>query len=318
MRTAATWTAQDVPDQEGRVAVVTGAGAGIGLETARALVLRGATVILACRDVAQGERAARELGTPGGAGQQLPVVSLDLASLRSVTAAADEIKSRFSRIDLLINNAGVMAIPFQLSDDGIELTFATNHLGHFALTGLLLDRLTATRDSRVVTVSSNAHRRGEPDFDDLRSARGYRPGTAYDRSKLANLLFTFELQRRLEAAGAPSAAVAAHPGNARTNLWRTSSWLERALLQPRLRLATGWLAQSAERAALPTLRAAVDAAVQGGDYVGPGGRFGYTGPPVLVKPSQKAHDVHAQQRLWRISEELTGVTYPAAGPQGLE
>ncbi|HEY3529537.1 MAG TPA: oxidoreductase [Nocardioides sp.] len=315
-RTDATWTAQDVPDQDGRVAVVTGANAGIGRETAGVLALRGATVVLACRDVAQGERAARGLRTRAGVDQQLPVVSLDLASLRSVRAAADEIRSRFSRIDLLINNAGVMAIPFQLSADGIELTFATNHLGHFALTGLLLDRLTDTRGSRVVTVSSNAHRRGEPDFEDLRSARGYRPGAAYDRSKLANVLFSFELQRRLGAALVPTVSVAAHPGNARTSLWRSSSWLERALLAPRLRFATGWLAQSAEQAALPTLRAAVDPAVRGGDYVGPAGRFGYTGPPVRVEPSHKAKDLNAQERLWQISEELTGVTYPAMGPKG--
>jgi NAD(P)-dependent dehydrogenase (short-subunit alcohol dehydrogenase family) len=301
------WSAGDIPDQTGRVAVITGGAAGIGLETARALALRGANVVLACRDQGRGDRAARHLGARTSGGGQPDVVVLDLASLRSVRAAADEIRSRFSRIDLLINNAGVMAIPFQLSDDGIELTFATNHLGHFALTGLLLDRLTATRGSRVVTVSSNAHRRGVPDFDDLTSGRGYRPGAAYDRSKLANLLFTFELQRRLEASAAATIAVAAHPGNARTGLWRTSSWLERALLAPRLRLATGWLAQSAEQGALPTLRAAVDPAVHGGEYYGPGGRFEYTGPPVRVEPSDSARDREAQQRLWQLSTQLTGV-----------
>lgn len=220
------------------------------------------------------------------------------------------------RLDLLINNAGVMAIPFQLSADGIELTFATNHLGHFALTGLLLDRLMATGGSRIVTVSSNAHRRADPGFDDLRSSRNYRPGAAYDRAKLANVLFTLELQRRLSAHGADSIAVAAHPGNARTNLWRTSSPLERMLLSRRLRLATGWLVQSAEQAALPTLRAAADKAVQGGDYFGPGGPFGYTGPPVRVEPSRTAKDLTAQRRLWQLSEELTGVTYPWTGPQG--
>jgi NAD(P)-dependent dehydrogenase (short-subunit alcohol dehydrogenase family) len=295
---------------------VTGANAGIGLETAAALARRGAIVVLACRDVGKGEEAARRTMARDGVSPQPHVVSLDLASIRSVREAADEINSRFSRVDLLINNAGVMAIPFQLSAEGIELTFATNHLGHFALTGLLLERIMATRGSRIVTVSSNAHRRGRPEFDDLRSPRHYRPGAAYDRSKLANLLFAFELQHRLAAAGADPIAVAAHPGNVRTGLWRTSSRLERALLAPRLRPVTGWLAQNARQGALPTLRAAVDPMAQGGDYFGPGGRFGYTGPPVRVEPSDTARDVAAQRLLWQVSEELTGVTFAVTGDEG--
>jgi NAD(P)-dependent dehydrogenase (short-subunit alcohol dehydrogenase family) len=308
------WGLSDVPDQSGRTAVVTGASAGIGLETAKALAARGANVVLACRDLTKGERAAGWIAAGGVDRDALRLVRLDLASPASVRAAAEEILSTCSRFDLLINNAGVMSIPFQLGGYGVELTFATNHLAHFALTGLLLDRLVASAGSRIVTVSSNAHRRGEPRFDDLRSAAAYDPGAAYDRSKLANLLFTFELQRRLAAAGAATIAVAAHPGNARTDLWRTSSWLERVLIGPRLRLLTRWLAQSAEEGALPTLHAAADPAVRGGDYYGPRGAFGYTGPPVRVEASPRAHDRAAQRRLWELSEELTGVAYPLSPP----
>jgi NAD(P)-dependent dehydrogenase (short-subunit alcohol dehydrogenase family) len=304
----------DVPDQHGRVAVVTGASAGIGLETAKALAARGATVVLACRNTSKGERAAASIAAGAVDRDALRVVELDLASPASVHAAAEEILSTSSRLDLLINNGGVMSIPFQLADYGVELTFATNHLGHFALTGLLIDRLVATPGSRIVTVSSVAHRRGEPRFDQLRSAEAHDPGGAYDRSKLANLLFTFELQRRLAAACASTIAVAAHPGIARTDLWRTSSWLERVLVGPRLHPFMGWLAQSAADGALATVRAAVDPQVRGGDYYGPNGRSGYTGAPVRVEAAPRAHDRAAQRRLWELSEELTGVAYPSLPP----
>jgi NAD(P)-dependent dehydrogenase (short-subunit alcohol dehydrogenase family) len=304
------WTLSDVPDQRGRVAVVTGGNTGIGFETARALAARRANVVIACRDPTKGERAAARIAAEGVERTVVRVVRLDLASLASVREAAEDVLSTCARLDLLINNAGVMAIPFRLSEDGVELTFATNHLGHFALTGLLLGRLLVTNGSRVITVSSNAHRRGTPSFDRRSSAKTHEPGAAYDRSKLANLLFAFELQRRLEGVGAATIAVAAHPGNARTELWRTSSWFERALLGPRLRTVTGWLAQSAEAAARPTLRAATDRAVRGGDYYGPRGAFGYTGEPVRVEASAQAHDRVAQRRLWELSEGLSGVTYP--------
>jgi NAD(P)-dependent dehydrogenase (short-subunit alcohol dehydrogenase family) len=287
-----------------RVAVVTGASGGIGLATAAELAARGATVVLACRDVARGREAAAPIGGR--------VVELDLASLASVRACAEEIRAEFPRVDLLINNAGVMAIPFALSEDGFELTFATNHLGHFALTGLLLDRLTANPGSRVVTVSSLAHRRGEAQFENVDSTEGYSPGRAYDRSKLANLLFAFELQRRLAARGALTISVAAHPGIARTDLWRTSSWVERVLIGRALRPMTGWLVQSAAAGALPTLLAATDPLAHGGEYYGPGGRFGYTGPAVELMAAPQAYDESAQLRLWELSERLTGVTYPAA------
>jgi NAD(P)-dependent dehydrogenase (short-subunit alcohol dehydrogenase family) len=209
----------------------------------------------------------------------------------------------------LINNAGVMAVPYQRTEHGFELTLATNHLGHFALTGLLLEQLLASAGSRIVTVSSIAHRRGVMHFDDLQSEHRYKPGNAYGQSKLANLLFTNELQARLEAAGADAIALAAHPGNARTELWRTSSRVERVLISPRLRWLNFWLVQSAEVGALPTLRAAVDPSARGGDYYGPAGWFQFTGYPIRVESSARSHDSVAQRRLWDVSEQLTGVSY---------
>jgi NAD(P)-dependent dehydrogenase (short-subunit alcohol dehydrogenase family) len=284
---------------------------GLGRETARVLASRGATVILACRDVAKGEAAADSIAVGSGVERdRLRVIRLDLASLASVSTAADEIRASYPRLDLLINNAGVMAIPFVRSEDGFELTFATNHLGHFALTGLLLERLLATPGSRVVTVSSVAHRRGHADFDALESEQGYKPGPAYDRSKLANLLFAYELQRRLDAAGTETISVAAHPGIARTDLWRTSSRLEKALLSPRMRPLTFWLAQSAQEGSLPTLRAALDPDARGGDYYGPTGFGEYTGRPGRVDSNASSHDRSAQRRLWQVSERLSGVSYP--------
>jgi NAD(P)-dependent dehydrogenase (short-subunit alcohol dehydrogenase family) len=305
------WTLDDLADQSGRTAVVTGANAGIGLETARVLAAHGATVVLACRDVAKGETAADRIAAETTIERdRLRIVRLDLASLASVRAAADEILASCPRLDLLVNNAGVMAIPFARSEDGIELTFAVNHLGHFALTGLLLERMLDTPGSRVVTVSSVAHRRGKLDLETLDSDEGYTPGSAYARSKLANLLFAYELQRRLNAACAETVSLAAHPGIARTELYRTSSGFERTLLSPRLRALTFWLAQSAEDGAVPTLRAALDPEARGGEYYGPDGRREYTGRPVWVDSVPSSHDRSAQEQLWRLSEELSGIAYP--------
>jgi NAD(P)-dependent dehydrogenase (short-subunit alcohol dehydrogenase family) len=294
--------------------VVTGANAGIGFEVARALAARGASVVLACRNPSKGEHAAAALVRAGVSPGRLDVVALDLQSLESVRHAAGEIRARFRRVDLLINNAGVMAVPFALSDDGIELTFATNHLGHFAFTALVLDRLLAAPGSRVVTVSSNAHRRAAPTFGDLRSGDGYEPGPAYERSKLANLLFTFELQRRLTAANAATLATAAHPGNARTALWRTSSWLERVLVGPFLSPLTGRLVQSAAQGARPIVCAATDPSCRGGEYYGPGGWRELTGSPRRVEVSEAAHDRAAQRRLWQLSEELAQIAFPLPEP----
>jgi NAD(P)-dependent dehydrogenase (short-subunit alcohol dehydrogenase family) len=320
------WMSADVPDQSGRIAVVTGGSGGLGLETAAILAGRGATVVLACRDLGKAERAAGQVrDRAGGAGERaagqarersgrvdVRVVRLDLARLASVRQAADEIRSSCGRLDLLINNAGVMTVPYQRTEDGFELTFATNHLGPFALTGLLLDRLLDTPGSRVVTVSSIGHRMGAGTmrFDDPMFERGYRPWDAYYQSKLANLLFTYELQSRLETAvPGGTIALAAHPGNARTELWRHTPRLTRILYQPALQPITFWFAQSAQAGALATLRAATDPAARGGEYYGPAGRLQYTGHPARVESSGQSHDMAAARRLWELSEQLTGVSY---------
>jgi NAD(P)-dependent dehydrogenase (short-subunit alcohol dehydrogenase family) len=297
-----TWTEQQIPDQQGRVAVVTGANTGLGFETARMLAEHGATVILAVRDVDKGRQAAaRIIGS-------VRVQALDLTSLESIRSAAVDLRADYSRIDLLINNAGVMYTPKQTTADGFELQFGTNHLGHFAFTGLLLDRLLPVAGSRVVTVSSTGHRiRAAIHFDDLQWERSYSRAAAYGQAKLANLMFTYELQRRLASHGT-TVAVAAHPGVSNTELTRN--------VPAAFRMPVTWLAplltQSAEMGALPTVRAATDPAVLGGQYYGPGNRGEIRGYPKLVTSSPESHDQAIQQRLWTVSEELTGVTFPVA------
>jgi NAD(P)-dependent dehydrogenase (short-subunit alcohol dehydrogenase family) len=306
------WTAADVPDQHGRTAVVTGATGGIGLETARILAARGVDVVLACRDKAKADQiSVRFNAEPGG---RVRVVRLDLSSLDSVRSAAAEIRAACLRLDLLVNNAGVMTPPYQRTKDGFELSFATNHLGPFALTGLLLDRLLATPGSRIVTVSSVGHRYGEMNFDDLQAEREYNPDHAYWQSKLANLMFSYELQRRLAATG--TIALAAHPGVVGTDLWRTSSLFERVMTNPRMRLVNFWLVHSVQQGALPSLRAATDPAARGGEYYGPGRRKEYTGYPVRVQAHPRAHDTAGQRRLWQVSEQLTGVRYAIPATAG--
>jgi NAD(P)-dependent dehydrogenase (short-subunit alcohol dehydrogenase family) len=309
-RNAQAWHMADATDQSGRHAVITGATSGLGYETSRVLASLGAIVTLACRDVAKGNEAADTIAANSSAARSsLRVVALDLASLASVREAAAEIRAGSSQVDLLINNAGVMNIPFGRSNDGFELTFAINHLGHFALTALLLERLVVTPGSRVVTISSNAHKRARStDLEQVETGNDYDASAAYERSKLANLLFAYELQHRLSAAGAGTISLAAHPGNARTDLWGTSSRLERALLAPRLRPLTSWLAQSAEDGALPTLRAALDPSARGGDYYGPDRWLEYTGRPVRVQSSPDSHDRSAQRWLWQHSEQLIGTS----------
>jgi len=300
------WTAADVPDQAGRVAVITGANTGIGYETAAVLARRGANVVLALRNIDKGRQAVTRI-TAGNPHAKVALQQLDLTSLASVRAAADAIRAAHPRIDLLINNAGVMMTPKGTTQDGFELQFGTNHLGHFALTGLLLDHLLPIDGSRVVTISSLGHRlRATIDFDDLRAGPGYDRAAAYGRSKLANLLFTYELQRRLAAKAAPTIAVAAHPGGSRTELGRNApAWVRIGLT-----IVGPVLFQSAAMGALPTLRAATDPQVRGGQYYGPTRLAEQRGFPELVQSSARSHDEQLQRWLWAVSEQLTGVTYP--------
>ncbi len=303
------WTAQDVPDQHGQTVVVTGANSGIGLEAARVLAAHGASVVLAGRDPGRTEAAAQQV-RGAAADAQVHTAELDLASLESVRKAAADIGARFPRLNLLINNAGVMFPPYGLTKDGFELQIGTNHLGHFALTGLLLPNLLEVPGSRVVTVSSNGHRAGRINFDDLMWSRHYRKYAAYGQSKLANLMFTYELQRRLSAAKAATIAVAAHPGTARTDLTRHMSPLSNAAMSPRFGALNSWWVQDSAMGALPTLRAATDPDVIAGAYYGPSGVFQLTGYPVLVRSSGRSHNAEVQRRLWAESEKLTQVSYP--------
>jgi NAD(P)-dependent dehydrogenase (short-subunit alcohol dehydrogenase family) len=289
-----TWSTTDIPDMTGRTVIVTGANSGIGRAAAQALAAAGARVVLAVRDTAKGEAAAAAM--PG----TTEVRRLDLASLESVRAFAADWQGELS---LLINNAGVMAPPLSRTADGSELQFGTNHLGHFALTNLLLEQVTG----RVVTVSSTAHRMGAIDFDDLNWERKpYRRWRAYGQSKLANLLFTAELQRRLDAAGSPIIATAAHPGYAATNLqFHSGSGVMDRLSSVGNRI----FAQDEHDGALPTLYAAT-ADVPGNSFAGPSGFMEQRGAPKLVGRSAAAKDADAARRLWEVSEELTGVRFP--------
>ncbi|KUI44277.1 short-chain dehydrogenase [Mycobacterium sp. IS-1590] len=298
------WTVADIPDQSGRTAIVTGANSGLGYDTAAALAGKGAAVVLAVRNLDKGNEAVERIrkSTPNAV---VSVQELDLSSLDSVRKAADELRAAHPRIDLLINNAGVMYVPSrETTEDGFEMQFGTNHLGHFALTGLLLDNLRSVDGSRVVTVSSVGHRiMARIRFEDPHFETGYNRVQAYGQSKLANLLFTYELQRRLASAGAPTVATAAHPGFSDTELMR---YIPVYVPDVVWRIFT----QPADKGALPTLRAATDPNVQGGQYYGPDGLGEVKGHPKLVASSAQSHDEDIQRRLWSLSEELTGVTYP--------
>jgi NAD(P)-dependent dehydrogenase (short-subunit alcohol dehydrogenase family) len=343
-----TWSEPDIPGQGGRTVVVTGANAGIGFQIARVLAQRGATVVLACRDTGKAEEAASriraELASVNSAGPDsagpdsagpdsagpdsagpdsagpdsagpdsgsVAVLRLDLASLASVREAAEVVRTGYPQLALLINNAGVMEVPYAKTEDGFELTFATNHLGHFALTGLLLNQLLAVSDSRVVTISSQAHIAGTMNFDDLQGERGYEPAAAYAQSKLANLLFTYELDRRLRAAGSQTTALAAHPGVVLTSLFGNRSKQQQLLLSPLMRPLNFRHVQNVRMGALPALRAATDPGAVGGEFYGPRRRYD-TGYPARVSSIPRSHDVADQARLWQASEHLTGVSYPLA------
>jgi NAD(P)-dependent dehydrogenase (short-subunit alcohol dehydrogenase family) len=293
---AGRWTAADIPDQTGKTAVVTGANSGLGQAIARELARAGATVVMACRNVTKGEQAATRVG-PGARVEQL-----DLASLANIREFSERLAGQ--PVDLLINNAGVMAPPRRLTADGFESQLGTNHLGHFALTGLLLPRLLDAPAARVVTMSSGAHRAGRINFDDLQGERRYNNWLAYGQSKLANLLFAFELDRRADGR---LSSIAAHPGYAATNLQFAgpAHWYERASMA----VANRVIAQNADQGALPALYAATMPDVPGGSYLGPDGFMELRGHPHLVTAARRAYDLQDARRLWEVSEELTGVHY---------
>jgi NAD(P)-dependent dehydrogenase (short-subunit alcohol dehydrogenase family) len=294
------WTAENIPDLTGKIAIVTGANSGIGYEMARALARKAATVILACRNKDKGEAAIRQIDREYPQAKA-ELMQLDLADLASVRRFAGEFTRRYDRLDILLNNAGVMVPPFGKTADGFETQFGTNHLGHFALTGLLYDLIIHTPRARVVTLSSGGHRFGTIDFDNLNAEKGYDGQRAYAQSKLANLLFTYELQRRFEGAGVDAIAAAAHPGWTATNLqvhWRM------------VRILNPLMAQKPKMGALPALYAATAPDVHGGDYYGPGGWQELRGYPTKVRSSDRSHDTAVAARLWAVSEELTGVQYP--------
>jgi NAD(P)-dependent dehydrogenase (short-subunit alcohol dehydrogenase family) len=297
------WTHDDIPDQSDRVALVTGSNTGIGFETAAALAGHGATVILAVRDVGRGASAAERISR-SHPDADVSVQRLDLSSLDSVRTAVDQLRSNHPRIDLLVNNAGIAYSPRSRTDDGFERIFGTNHLGHFALTGLLLPSMLEEPGSRVVTVSALAHRQAPGiRFDDLQRAESYSSWKVYGESKLANLLFTHELQRRL--ADRSTIAVAAHPGLSRSDLSRDAPRVRGMLF----RMVESTLLQSTAMGALPSLRAATDPRVRGGEFYGPA-RRGIRGYPTLDRPSPTAQDPDSAAKLWALSEQLTEVRFP--------
>ncbi|MFD1873450.1 oxidoreductase [Hymenobacter bucti] len=297
------WSLAQVPPQPGRVAVVTGANNGLGYETALALASKDVVVILACRDASKAE-AAKSRIVRACPSAQVSCLPLDVSSLRSVREFAKQFCQQHDRLDLLLNNAGVMMPPYRVTENGFENQLATNYLGHFALTGRLLPRLTATPGSRVVSVSSLSYKWAELDFDDLQAQRGYRRRKAYGQSKRACLVFGYELQRRLAAAGHGTRSVAAHPGLAKTNLDQYFP----ALIRP---LGSLFL-QPAAQGALPLLYAALAPDIQGGEFIGPNGFQQLRGYPTQVASDDNSHDPAVAARLWQASEELTGCRYLSA------
>ena len=297
------WTADRLPGLGGRTFVVTGGNSGVGREAARVLAARGARVVLACRDQAKARQAAGEINKTA-TGPAVECVVVDLADLASVRAAAAAIRARYLRIDALVNNAGIMTCPERRTSEGYEWQLASNHLGHFLLSALLFDLVEASA-GRIVTTSSIAHKSGRIDFDDLMATRKYDPIKAYYQSKLANLLFAMELDRRLRAAGSAAMSVACHPGVSATNLQRTGP---RGLLAVVFKLAMP-LAQSAAAGALPTLLAAAGSEAEGGGYYGPQSMAEWRGSVGTARVARVARDAAVAQRLWAVSEELVGCSF---------
>jgi NAD(P)-dependent dehydrogenase (short-subunit alcohol dehydrogenase family) len=309
----AAWTIDDIPDLSSKTVIVTGANSGLGFHTALHLSRRGARVVLACRDLAKADRAIEAL-TASHPGAAVEARELDLASLASIRSFAGKFLASHPRLDVLCNNAGVMALPRRETHDGFEMQLGTNHLGHFALTGLLLESLLAAPGARIVTTSSTMHKFGRMKWDDLQSSRRYDKWRAYGQSKLANLLFAYELQRRLAAAEHDAISVACHPGYSATNLQYAGPRMEGAQLMERMVAGANRIfAQDAATGALPTVRAAAAPDVRGGEYYGPGEFFETWGAPVVVSSSARSHDADGAARLWRESVALTGVAYDALG-----
>lgn len=300
------WTKNNIPNLTGQTIIVTGGNTGLGKESVKAFAENGADVILACRNIQKGEDSKSEI-MQGNVSGTIQVVGLDLMDLDSVRSFADHIKKNYTKLDVLLNNAGIMTTPYFKTKDGFEAQLGTNHLGHFALTVFLLDLLKKSANFRVVNVSSLAHRTGRMDFENLLFEQGgYAPMKSYGQSKLANLLFTFELQRYFQEKGIHGIAVAAHPGGSQTDLARhleTKFWFK--LITPLFKMMT----QSAAQGALPQIRAAVDASVKGGEYYGPDGFRELKGNPVLVKAMPHAYKVEDAKKLWQVSEKLTNVTF---------
>jgi len=301
------WTVDNIPSMTGKVVIITGANSGMGFEASKALSRKGAKVILACRNMQKAKVALSELKKEVR-DAKVEIMILNLASRKSIAAFADAFKEKFDRLDILLNNAGIMSVPYGATEDGFEKQFGTNHLGHFALTGLLLDRIKETPGARVVTMSSGAHTMARIDFKNLQydGGRRYLPSTAYGRSKLANLLFTYKLQRLFEKENIDATALAAHPGGANTNL---NNHLSDSFMGKIMMPMMNAMFQSAAMGALPILRAATDPNANGGEYYGPDGFTGNSGYPVIVKSSKRSHNDSIQKKLWEVSETLTGVSY---------
>jgi len=301
------WTTDNIPSLKGKTVIVTGGNSGLGLQSVKAYAEKGATVILACRNFDKGELAKNEI-LKSYQQVQIIVMTLNLADLSSVRTFAERFNKEFDRLDILLNNAGIMMPPYQLTKDGLESQQGTNHFGHFALTGLLLDKLKATPGSRVVNVSSMAHKQGKMDFINLlyENGKGYSPLAAYGRSKLENLLFTFGLQEYFLKNKLDIKALAAHPGVSDTNLF---SSIGGQFLQNLLRPLFKLFIQPSSMGALPQLRASVDVSVVGGEYFGPDGTNEMKGYPVIVRPNNHALNKDHIRQLWEVSEKITGVNY---------